>query len=133
MDKRPKRITNKYFNSNGNKEEKQPHTHYPQGNRTSNYYCKSNPQGSQEKQPPQVVPRSSPKAGVFYSAGASLLSNNIIFCHKYRLFSPPQDCGGVFVFFRCRTPRPKNKIYVQNDKFMCKNKICVQFVCILLH
>ena len=48
-------ITNKYFNSNGNKEEKQPLTHYPQGNRTSNYYCKSNPQGSQEKQPPQVV------------------------------------------------------------------------------
>ena len=36
-------ITNKYFNSNGNKEEKQPLTHYPQGNRTSNYYCKSNP------------------------------------------------------------------------------------------
>lgn len=43
LDKRPKRITNKYFNSNGNKEEKQPLTHYPQGNRTSNYYCKSNP------------------------------------------------------------------------------------------
>ena len=36
-------ITNKYFNSNGNKEEKQPLTHYSQGNRTSNYYCKSNP------------------------------------------------------------------------------------------
>lgn len=54
-------ITNKYFNSNGKlKKEKQPLTHYPQGNRTSNYYCKSNPKakGSQENQP--LVPRSSP-------------------------------------------------------------------------
>ena len=34
-------ITNKYFNFNGNKEEKHPLTHYPQGNCTSNYYCKS--------------------------------------------------------------------------------------------
>lgn len=85
MDKRPKRITNKYFNSNGNKEEKQPLTHYPQGNRTSNYYCKSNPKGkgSHEKQPPQVVPRSSPVRLEF-------------FCTHLHIFEPPINKKGAF-------------------------------------
>lgn len=128
MDKRPKRITNKYFNSNGNKEEKQPHTHYPQGNRTSNYYCKSNPQGSQEKQPPQVVPRSSLTGLEFfirlelpYHQITSFFVTNIGFFLLHKIV-------GEFLFFSAAAPR------AQKIKFMCKMiSLCakIKFVCSL--
>ena len=47
-------ITNKYFNSNGNKEEKQPYTHYPQGNCTSNHHRTSHTQEAQQRHPQEA-------------------------------------------------------------------------------